>query len=148
MNFGVRYEFSTVPEEDHNLLGNFDPNSIGLVQVQTGTERHQHPVQARSQKLCARMWDLRGTPTGTGKTVLRGGMGLTYETVNWQSFIAFNNAFGPGSVPTEGIILGGTINTGNITVFPNFPWDNGPVYGNTTTIDLQCQSLPHHERGP
>ena len=37
---------------------------------------------------------------------------------------------------------GGTINTGNITVFPNFPWDNGPVYGNTTTIDCNASPCP------
>ena len=32
INFGLRYEFSSVPQEAHDLLGNFDPN-IGLVQV-------------------------------------------------------------------------------------------------------------------
>ena len=75
-------------------------------------------------------------------------MGLIYETVNWQSFIAFNNAFGPGSVPTGGIIdgggdtAGGNITTGNITVFPGFPWDNGPIYGNTTTINCFDSPCP------
>jgi len=137
-NLGVRYEFSSVPGEDHNLLGNFDPN-FGLVQVQTGTNAISTLYKPDHKNFSPHVgfaWDTKGT----GKTVLRGGMGLTFETVNWQSFIAFNNAFGPGSVPTEGIILGGTINTGNITVFPNFPWDNGPVYGNTTTID--CNASP------
>jgi hypothetical protein len=38
LNFGVRYEFSSVPQEAHNLLGNFDPN-VGLVQVDTGTNK-------------------------------------------------------------------------------------------------------------
>ncbi len=32
LNFGVRYEYSTVPQEANNLLGNFDPN-VGMVQV-------------------------------------------------------------------------------------------------------------------
>ena len=139
-NLGVRYEFSSVPGEDHNLLGNFDPN-FGLVQVQTGTNAISTLYKPDHKNFGPHVgfaWDT----TGTGKTVLRGGVGLTYETVNWQSFIAFNNAFGPGSVPTEGIILGGTINTGNITVFPNFPWDNGPVYGNTTTIDCNASPCP------
>src|SRR5580692_11142589 len=31
INFGVRYEFSSVPQEANNLLGNFDPN-VGMVQ--------------------------------------------------------------------------------------------------------------------
>ena len=81
-------------------------------------------------------WDI----LGTGRTVLRGGGGLIYETVNWQSFIAFNNAFGPGSVPTgapidaAGTTSGGTITTGNVTI-KNFlnpiPWDSptSSLYG-------------------
>ena len=53
--------------------------------------------------------------------MIRGGGGLVYETVNWQSFIAFNNSFGLPSVPTGAIIdasggtAGGTITTGNVT---------------------------------
>jgi hypothetical protein len=145
VNFGLRYEFSTVPGEDHNLLGNFDPHA-GLVQV-----GHQIPSLYNSDhsNIGPRMgfaWDLYGN----GKTVLRGGGGLTYETVNWQSFIAFNNAFGPGSVPTgapidgSGNTSGGTITTGNVTV-KNFlnpvPWDspNTPLYGGST---VDCSASP------
>ncbi|MGA3105969.1 MAG: TonB-dependent receptor [Terriglobales bacterium] len=143
VNLGVRYEFSSVPSEDHNHLGNFDPN-VGLVQVNTGT----HPISSlynpdhkNFSPHVGFAWDTNGT----GKTVLRGGFGLTYETVNWQSFVAFNNAFGPGSVPTGAIIdgsgdtSGGNITTGNITVFPNFPWDNGPIYGSPT---VNCFNSP------
>jgi hypothetical protein len=63
-----------------------------------------------------------------------------YETINWQSYIAFNNAFGPGSVPTGwtingGQTSGGTIVTGNVTN-KNFlnpvQWDQGPVYSTAT----------------
>ena len=143
VNLGVRYEFSSVPSEDHNHLGNFDP-TVGLVQVNTGS----HPISSlynpdhrNFSPHVGFAWDTNGT----GKTVLRGGFGLTYETVNWQSFIAFNNAFGPGSVPTGAIIdgsgdtAGGNITTGNITVFPNFPWDNGPIYGSPT---INCFNSP------
>jgi hypothetical protein len=144
VNLGVRYEFSSVPTEDHNHLGNFDPN-VGLVQVSTGA----HPISSlynpdhkNFSPHVGFAWD----QNGKGSNVFRGGLGLTYETVNWQSFIAFNNAFGPGSVPTGAIIdaandtAGGNITTGNITVFPNFPWDDGPIYGNTTTIN--CFNSP------
>jgi hypothetical protein len=144
VNLGLRYEFSSVPGEDQNHLGNFDP-TLGLVQVNTGSNSIPslyNPDHKNFSPHFGVAWDT----LGNGKTVLRGGLGLTYETVNWQSFIAFNNAFGPGSVPTGGIIdaagdtAGGNITTGNITVFPNFPWDNGPIYGNTTSIN--CFNSP------
>src|ERR1700686_858460 len=139
VNFGLRYEYSTVVQEAHNLLGNFDPN-VGLVQVNTGTNRISSLYKPDPTNFAPRFgfaWDTNGK----GSTVVRGGVGMVYETINWQSFIAFNNAFGPGSVPTGGLYNGaqidpgGTITTGNITV-KNFlnpvPWDtpNAPLYGN------------------
>jgi len=142
VNFGLRYEFSSVPQEAHNRLGNFDPNSTnGLVQVQTGTGQIPSLYNPDHKNFAPRFgfaWDTNGK----GKTVIRGGAGLVYETVNWQSFIAFNNAFGPGSVPTGGLNAGvpidpgGTITTGNVLkknfLFPG-NWDNTPVFN--TTID-------------
>jgi len=136
LNFGVRYEYSTVPREAHNLLGNFDP-TVGLVQVGHGISNLYNPDHKNFGPRGGFAWDI----TGKGRTVLRGGAGLMYETVNWQSFVAFNNAFGPGSVPTGWTVTvngvttpnpsGGTITTGNLTT-KNFlnpvPWDIGPVY--------------------
>ncbi len=143
-NLGLRYEFSSVVQEEHNLLGNFDPN-VGLVQVNTGTNRIPSLYNPDHKNFAPRFgfaWDTNGK----GSTVIRGGFGLVYEAVNWQSFIAFNNAFGPGSVPTGGlnngapIDPGGTITTGNVTT-KNFlnenpfstavTWDNTPVFNNT-----------------
>jgi hypothetical protein len=146
INFGVRYEFSTVPQEAHNLLGNFDPN-LGMVQVGHQISSLYNSDHKNFGPRMGFAWDIGGR----GKTVLRGGGGLIYETVNWQSFIAFNNAFGPGSVPTgapidaAGDTSGGTITTGNVTVknFLNFPttWDavNGPLYGGST---VNCANSP------
>jgi hypothetical protein len=139
LNFGVRYEFSSVPQEANNLLGNFDPN-LGLVQVGHQISSLYNPDHKNFGPRAGFAWDIRGN----GRTVLRGGGGLIYETVNWQSFVAFNNAFGPGSVPTGapidpgGDTSGGTITTSNVTVknFLNYPttWDavNGPLYGGST----------------
>jgi hypothetical protein len=140
INVGVRYELSTVPQEAHNLLGNFDPN-LGLVQVGHQISSLYKPDHKNFGPRAGFAWDIGGN----GRTVLRGGGGLIYETVNWQSFVAFNNAFGPGSVPTgapidaAGDTSGGTITTGNVTVknFLNYPpttWDaaNGPLYGGST----------------
>jgi len=146
INFGVRYEFSSVPQEAHDLLGNFDPN-VGLVQVGHQISSLYNPDHSNFGPRLGFAWDIGGN----GRTVLRGGGGLIYETVNWQSFIAFNNAFGPGSVPTgaeisPGETSGGTITTGNVTVnnFLNYPttWDaaNGPLYGGSTVncFDSPC----------
>ncbi|HLW84423.1 MAG TPA: carboxypeptidase-like regulatory domain-containing protein [Candidatus Sulfotelmatobacter sp.] len=138
INFGVRYEFSSVPQEAHNLLGNFDPN-VGLVQVGHQISSLYNPDHKNFGPRGGFAWDI----LGNGRTVLRGGGGLIYETVNWQSFVAFNNAFGPGSVPTgapidaAGDTSGGTITTGNQTRknFLAYPatWDavNGPLYASS-----------------
>jgi hypothetical protein len=142
-NFGLRYEFNSVVQEEHNLLGNFDPN-VGLVQVKTGANPISSLYNPDHKNFAPRFgfaWDTNGK----GTTVIRGGGGLVYESVNWQSFIAFNNAFGPGSVPTAGLYNGnpidpgGTIQTGNVTTknflffAPGTTWDNTPVFN--TTID-------------
>ena len=146
INFGVRYEFSSVPQEAHDLLGNFDPN-VGMVQVGHHISSLYNPDPKNFGPRVGFAWDIGGN----GRTVLRGGGGLIYETVNWQSFIAFNNAFGPGSVPTgapidsAGDTSGGTITTGNVTVknFLSYPttWDaaNGPLYGSST---VNCFKSP------
>ncbi len=146
INFGVRYEFSSVPQEANNLLGNFDPN-VGLVQVGHQISSLYNSDHKNFGPRAGFAWDIGGK----GRTVLRGGAGLMFETVNWQSFVAFNNAFGPGSVPTgapidpAGDTSGGTITTGNVTVknFLNFPttWDpaNGPLYGSST---VNCSPIP------
>ncbi len=150
LNFGLRYEFSSVPQEQNNLLGNFDP-TFGLVQVQTGANSIPSLYNPDHKNFAPRFgfaWDTNGK----GTTVVRGGAGLVYETVNWQSFIAFNNAFGPGSVPTEGIVSGGTIATGNVSL-PYFlsptpvSWDNqsAPLYGpnlETTPVGPNCINSP------
>jgi hypothetical protein len=147
INFGVRYEFSSVPQEANNLLGNFDPN-VGMVQVGHGISSLYNSDHKNFGPRGGFAWDIGGK----GKTVLRGGGGLVYETVNWQSFVAFNNAFGPGSVPTgapidgAGDTSGGTITTGNVTIknFLTYPtnWDSTtvPLYG--TSVDCSASPCP------
>jgi hypothetical protein len=146
LNFGVRYEYSSVPQEQNNLLGNFDPN-VGLVQVGHQISSLYNPYHKSFGPRAGFAWDI----LGNGRTVLRGGGGLMYETVNWQSFVAFNNAFGPGSVPTGapidagGDTSGGTITTGNVTIKnifanPGVTWDSPttPIYSST----VNCFNSP------
>ncbi len=148
LNFGVRYEYSSVPVEANNLLGNFDPN-VGLVQVGHQISSLYKPDHKSFGPRAGFAWDIGGK----GKTVLRGGAGLLYETVNWQSFVAFNNAFGPGSVPTgapidaAGDTSGGTITTGNVTIKnifanPGVTWDSPTVPLYATTINCFDNPCP------
>jgi hypothetical protein len=75
-----------------------------------------------------------------------------YETVNWETFLAFNNAFGLSNVPTGAIIdgsggtAGGTITAGNLSIPPGVmpQWDSGaPLFGaNVSTSLLNCFDSP------
>jgi len=145
INAGLRYEFSSVIKEAHNLLGNFDPNSpTGLIQAgMNGVSGPYNPDHTNFAPRLGFAWDT----TGRGNTVLRGGVGLVYETINWESLLAFNNAFGLSNVPTGAVIdaagdtAGGTITAGNVSVPPILPqWDSGvPLYGSTT---INCFASP------
>jgi hypothetical protein len=149
LNLGLRYEFSSVIKEAHNLLGNFDPNSTtGLIQA--GMHGVNGPYNPDHKNFAPRFgfaWDV----TGKGNTVLRGGASLVYETINWEALLAFNNAFGLSNVPTGAIIdaagdtAGGTITAGNLAIPPGMPqWDSGvPIYGaNVSTATLNCFNNP------
>ncbi len=143
INYGLRYEFSSVIKEAHNLLGNFDPNAAtGLIQEGgNGVGGVYNPDHTNFAPRFGFAWDV----TGKGNTVIRGGGGLVYETINWESLLAFNNAFGLGNVPTSGILPGGTITSGNLAIPPIMPqWDSGvPIYGaNVSTSPLNCAGNP------
>jgi hypothetical protein len=148
LNYGVRYEFSSVIKEAHNRLGNFDPSSpTGLIQV--GINHVSSPYNSDPKDFAPRFgfaWDV----TGKGNTVIRGGGGLMYEVVNWESFLAFNNSYGLTNIPTGAIIAntgapnqqtaGGTITAGNLAIPPGMPqWDSGqPLYGNLSASSINC----------
>ncbi len=149
LNYGLRYEFNSVIKEANNLLGNFDPNSpTGLIQA--GINGVSGPYNPDHKNFAPRLgfaWDV----TGKGSTVLRGGASLVYETINWESLLAFNNAFGLSNVPTGAIInaaggtAGGTITASNLAIPPVLPqWDSGvPLYGaNVSTSTPNCFNNP------
>jgi hypothetical protein len=141
LNLGLRYEYNGVIKEDHNLLGNFYPN-VGDVQV-----GHQisSPYNGDHKNFAPRFgfaWDV----FGSGRTVLRGGAGLIYETVNWESFLAFNNTLGLSSIPTDSatgaLPGGGTIDVGNIKVFPTVAqYNNGPIFP-SGNVPVNCTNNP------
>jgi hypothetical protein len=137
LNFGLRYELNTVIKEDHNLLGNFDP-AKGLIQV--GVNGVNGPYKPDRKNFAPRLgfaWDIGGK----GRTVFRGGGGISYETLNWESFLALNNSLGLATVPTgaqidsSGKTSGGNIATG-VVFFPGstLNWF-GTVFPGGNTID-------------
>lgn len=148
INYGLRYEFNSVIKDAHNLLGNFDPNSpTGLIQAgRNGVSGPYNPNHKNFAPRFGFAWDV----TGKESTVVRGGASMMYETVNWETFLAFNNAFGLSNVPTGAIIdaagdtAGGTITAGNLAIPPVLPqWDSGvPLYGNISTATLNCSNNP------
>jgi hypothetical protein len=135
-NFGLRYEINTVVKEEHNLLGNFSP-TIGLEQVGQQISAPYHGDHNNFAPRLGVAWD----PLGDGKTVVRAGFGIIYETINWESFLALNNSLGISTIPTGSMGVtpgGGTIAVGTInldgtsinwngpgTVFPTTPIDCG-----------------------
>ena len=139
LNFGLRYEVNTVIKEDHNLLGNFDINT-GLIQA--GIKGVTGPYNPDRKDFAPRFgfaWDV----FGTGRTVLRAGGGIMYETVNWESFLALNNSLGLATVPTGAQIdSGGDTSGGTIaTALSSFPgsslsWNGpGPVFPGNNTVN-------------
>src|SRR6267378_1892545 len=119
LNFGLRYEVNTVIKEAHNLLGNFDPVK-GMVQVgQSGVSGPYNPDRNNFAPRLGFAWDIGGK----GRTVLRAGGGIMYETVNWESFLGLNNSLGLATVPTGAQIdsSGGTSGGNIATAVAFFP---------------------------
>ena len=147
LNFGLRYEVNTVIKEDHNLLGNFDPTK-GLIQAGlNGVSGPYNPDRKNFAPRFGFAWDV----AGNGRTVLRGGAGIMFETLNWESFLALNNSLGLATIPTgapidsSGDTSGGNIATAlqfypggtldwNGTVFGSNPVNCDPVTGGPCTI--------------
>jgi len=121
-NLGLRYEYNGVIKEDHNQLANFSPTA-GLVQVGQQIGSPYHGDHSNFAPRVGVAWD----PSGSSKTVVRAAVGIIYETVNWESFLAFNNVFGLGTIPTGGILNGvpgpGTITAGVQNIPNPGQWD-------------------------
>jgi hypothetical protein len=143
VNLGLRYELNTVIKEDHNLLGNFDPN-VGLEQVGINIKS---PYNGDHNNFAPRIgiaWD----PWGAGKTVFRAGAGINYEIPHISLFIGQNgvdNGTTPGlnDIPTGAIgsnIPGNIVATG-VTVSPNWVDTSTPIFPVATTT-LDCTASP------
>lgn len=147
VNFGLRYEISTVIKDSKNQLANFDPNR-GLIQVGDGISGPYNNDPYNFAPRAGFAWDINGN----NRTVLRGGAGVIYETINWEAFLALNNSLGLSTIPTGGVGVTpgtGNIATGTVTFFPA-PCTPGPCLnwnatGNQTvfpTGQIDCGANP------
>jgi hypothetical protein len=94
LNLGVRYEYLGVFRDQGNRLSNFLPDQ-GLVQVgEPGLNRLYEPDYNNFAPRFGFAYDL----AGRGRTILRGGYGIYYDTPSQDYFLlqGFQNG-GPGS---------------------------------------------------
>ena len=113
LNLGLRYEMNTVVKDAHDRLGNFSP-TVGLEQVGKGIGAPYNGDHTQFAPRFGFAWDI----AGNNRTVFRGGAGLIYETLNWESFLALNNSLGISTIPTGalGVGPGGGQGSGSIAV--------------------------------
>lgn len=122
LNLGVRYELNTVVHDRNGQLANFDPIQ-GMVQS-------NNPYHGDHNNFAPRLgfaWDIGGD----GKTVLRAGAGIIYETWGMDVMNGVGNLLGLRTMPT-GLPL---FNAGSTT--------SQPVTGN-----IQLQALAFNPGSP
>jgi hypothetical protein len=143
VNLGLRYEYSTVPADSSNLLGNFDP-ALGLVQV---GQQISSVYNADTRDFSPRLgvsWNV----DGQGKTIIRAGASLMYANMPVDVLISqqqTSNAptLGLGVIPTGATFVQadgtsvqgkGTIDAAAVTLpGSQLNW-NGTVFANATAV--------------
>ena len=107
LNLGLRYDVTYPVKDNRNKLANFVPDR-GIVQVGFGIDQ---PYQTNYKDISPRIgmaWDI----FGTGKTILRSGLGLIYTQPSIRTFV-FN---GGGLNLNPSALIEGAAN-GNIDSF-------------------------------
>jgi Carboxypeptidase regulatory-like domain len=139
MDLGLRYELEPAILIDNNAAGNFGPNSpTGMVQ-QNGSPLYQADHHAFAPRAGV-AWDL----TGKGTTVLRAGMGVSYDTPQIDDLVAHSFGAGLNVIPTgfalyndAGLVFPASTNpqavkTGVLTIpASGLNWVNNQGGGNT-----------------
>jgi hypothetical protein len=110
LNLGLRWEYNGVPSEIHNRLGVFDFTNRALVRIGTGG------IDQAYQKQFTNFGPRVGfawNPSGTAKTVVRGGAGLYYDqpVTNIVSPMGGNPPFAQSVNITQNINLAAPFNS-------------------------------------
>ncbi|MFN7914891.1 MAG: carboxypeptidase regulatory-like domain-containing protein [Vicinamibacterales bacterium] len=90
-NVGLRYEYASPQWEKNNILSNYDPATKSMVLAKSGSMKDRSTINPDRNNLGPRLgfaW------TAAGKTVVRGGWGLSY--------VHFNRAGGGNLLPING----------------------------------------------
>jgi outer membrane receptor protein involved in Fe transport len=144
LNYGLRWDYFGVVGEKKNLLSNITSISpaagtgtFTLTQVgQPGLSQLYNPDKKDFAPRVSIAWDA----TGKGKTVIRAGYGLFFDSFSQDMALghlpyapffdpgpAYNN-IGPAAILSSGTV-GGTIVSGS------------PVYASTTTCTFECDAF-------
>jgi hypothetical protein len=133
VNLGLRYELEPAILVDNNSAGNFDPFSPTGMAQQNGTPLYKADHKAFAPR-AGFAWDI----TGKGTTVLRAGMGMSYDTPQVDDLIAQGFGAGLNSIPTGFNLYNDnpTINGGLV-----FPASQNPQAVKTAVISIPGPTL-------
>ena len=147
VNLGLRYELEPAIQVDNNSAGNFAPSSpTGMVQ-QNGSPLYKADHHAFAPR-AGFAWDI----TGNGTTVLRAGMGVSYDTPQVDDLVAASFGAGLNTTPTgaslyndSGLVFPASTNPQAVkTAVPSIPgaalsWAlDTPVFPANLNADLAC----------
>lgn len=147
VNLGLRYELEPAMKIDNNSAGNFSPTSpTGMVQ-QNGGALYDSYYKALAPR-AGFAWDVTGHQT----TVLRAGMGVSYDTPQVDDLVAASFGAGLNTTPTgfalyndAGLVFPASTNPQAVkTGVPSIPgaalnWAIGvPVFPAALGSDLAC----------
>ena len=143
VNLGLRYDYFGIIQEKHDMFTNVDPTT-GIVSP-VGAGRLYQPDYKNWAPRLSLAWDV----TGKGKTVVRTGFGIFYDSYSQDMFIGhlpFSSSFDPGpaysGLPGVGQISFGTPATdGEGNTLPIAL--NQPVFANYTPMGDAFGVDPH-----